>query len=229
MSYSVALLNFEGPLDLLLQLIERSELSITEISLAGVTEQYLAYIEELHDLDPLELNQFVELAAKLAYIKSLALLPRTDETIADEEISELAEQLEQYRHYQKATNYLNDLLRAPQRSWSRTKRESLPVEQIPDPELNIDTLSQTFADALARLPMIDSDNLQASFTIEEMMERVLSFSKQTVPASLSKLLSSCHSRTEAVVLFLALLELLKGGVLAVDQHKQFGDIIITNV
>jgi segregation and condensation protein A len=229
MSYQVALLNFEGPLDLLLQLIERSEVEITEISLASVTEQYLQHIGQLSNLDPLELNQFVELAAKLMYIKSLALLPSMESEEAEQEISELAEQLERYRHYQKATNYLNQLLRAPKRSWHREQKVSLPPDKLPDPTIDLETLNQFFQSAIARLPVNDETNLEAEVSIDQMIERIRSYVHQTVPASLSHLLRTAKTRMEALVLFLALLELIKEGTLAVEQHNQFDDIVMTNV
>jgi segregation and condensation protein A len=226
MSYSVALLNFEGPLDLLLQLIERSELSIAEISLAQVTEQYLAYIDKLPQLDPVELHQFLELAAKLLHLKSQVLLAEQIDSELEEEISELAEQLEQYRHYQKATIYINGLLRQPMRSWQRETRANLPLEKVPDPQLDAQALNQAFRTAMSKLPVMTQESLQVEVHLEDMMVRITKQLQKQGEVHLNALMQPLRNRLEAMVLFLALLELLKSGEVSVQQHNQFDDIII---
>ena len=90
--------NFEGPLDLLLQLIEKEELDITEVSLLQVTEQYLDYLEKVEDKKPDELADFLLIAAKLLYIKSRVLLPEL-EMDEEENATDLAVQLKMYKKY----------------------------------------------------------------------------------------------------------------------------------
>ena len=138
--YTVALLNFEGPLDLLLQLIERSDMEITDVSLSDITSQYLTYISELPALGAIELNQFLELASRLIYLKSIALLPMAPTQEIDEDISDLTEQLAQYQNYQAAANYLKHLISRASRSWPREATPVLPPNNLPLPNINITQL-----------------------------------------------------------------------------------------
>ena len=123
-AYRVALPVFEGPLDLLLHLIERQELDITQVSLAQVTNQYLEYISQLREHDPDSLADFMVIAAKLLLIKSRALLPRppappsADET--DGDIGEdLVRQLIEYRRIKHAAQWLRDLEAQGRQSYIR--------------------------------------------------------------------------------------------------------------
>ncbi|MBW3538022.1 segregation/condensation protein A [Candidatus Parcubacteria bacterium] len=235
MPYQVALLNFEGPLDLLLQLIERSELEITQISLADVTEQYLEYIERLNRLDPEELNRFLELASRLVYIKSLALLPGTADRVDETEISELAEQLAEYRRYQKATEYLKRLLAEGRRSWSRppeaAARDAVAAGELPaPPNLELEPLRRAFAAALAKLPPAATDaTLGRTVSLTEMTERIRRWARPGRATGLGQLLRTAADRMEVLVLFLALLELVKSGHIRVSQSGQFDDIQLLSV
>ncbi|HSH31653.1 MAG TPA: segregation/condensation protein A [Candidatus Saccharimonadales bacterium] len=230
MTYHIALLNFEGPLDLLLQLIERSQLQITEISLAGVTEQYLAYIGQINDLHPAELNRFIELASKLIYIKSLALLPAATGPADEAELTELAEQLAEYRQYQKATAYLKSLLAQGKRSWSRPPQATMQSTEATTwlpapPNLELELLQQAFAAALAKLPPAQPNTtLSRKVSLEEMTKRIRQVMRSGRQSHLSQLVEVAADRMEALVLFLALLELVKSGQLQVSQDNQFDDI-----
>src|SRR3989344_5914455 len=104
--YSLKLEKFEGPLDLLLQLIERQELNITEVSLAAVTEQYLVYLSEHNDIAHEDLADFLVVAAKLLLLKSRLLLPELFVDDEEEAGTSLAEQLAVYRLYVKASHKL---------------------------------------------------------------------------------------------------------------------------
>lgn len=224
MSYQVALLNFEGPLDLLMQLIERSQLKITEIALSDITEQYLTYIEQLEDLDPLELNQFVELASKLMFIKSRELIPTLspDETEADIE-TELSQQLNRYAHYRKAAAYLEHLLSRGQQTWNRPAPIIKPA--VPPPSnLSLAELESLFRQALAHQQPAGRVQISRLPKTEELIARIEQANDQKI--SFGELLASAHSRLELVMLFSVLLELLKQQRISVHQESQFGDIII---
>ena len=229
MTYQVALLNFEGPLDLLLQLIERSDLEITQIPLADVTSQYLDYIGQLPLLNPTELNQFLELASRLIYLKSLALLPVQAEVENDEDLTDLAEQLEQYRHYQKATRYLEQLLKGHERSWTRETSPVLPPDKLPLPTITLPHLEKAFNDAVASLPKIETTREpMEAVSLEEMTNRIQDWLEQSEEAiALEQLFARMQTRTELVVAFIALLELTRLQTISVSQGQQFGAIIIS--
>ena len=109
--YKVQTPDYEGPLDLLLSLIERSELNITSISLASVTDQYLSYLHGLEQMKPDEISAFLVIAAKLVQIKSEALLPRPPEREPGEEDPgvSLIEQLILYKRYKEVAGWMVDL------------------------------------------------------------------------------------------------------------------------
>ncbi len=229
MAYQVALLNFEGPLDLLLQLIERSDLEITEISLSQVTGQYLTYTKQLPALEPTELNQFLELAARLIYLKSLALLPLQQSNEMTEDVADLTQQLQQYRTYQNAGRHLDGLLRQNRFSKTREITQVLPAHKLPMPNITTTLLEQSFANALANLPKTGVHPVHTiGITLIEMTERICSWlrdSNGTTP--LGQFLARLTSRTELVVAFIALLELARNKTISVSQDNLFGDIIIT--
>ncbi|HEY1016107.1 MAG TPA: ScpA family protein, partial [Herpetosiphonaceae bacterium] len=129
--YTLQLPAFEGPLDLLLRLIEKQELEITAISLALVADQYLAHVRAMRDPDPLAVAEFLALAAQLLLIKSRALLPRPEAGPAagGDEISgeELARRLREYQRFKQAAERLRAWEAAGLRMWERTAAAPLPA------------------------------------------------------------------------------------------------------
>lgn len=223
-SYQVALLNFEGPLDLLLQLVEGKQLDVTAISLGTVTEQYTTYLTQLETHDPSELNQFVELATRLSYIKSLALLPASRDE-GEAEVASLRQELEEYRRYKQAASYLNSLIEAGVRSHTRTPTErALPVE-LEAGDLSLDQLATAFTDVLRRLPPVAA-GMGESITLEEMSARLLGYATAR-PKPLRPFLEDLADRLELIVAFLALLELTKDAQLTVSQASQFDDMMVS--
>src|SRR3989338_70113 len=111
---------FEGPLDLLLQLIEEQRMDISTVALAGVTEQFLAYIKNLQEKNPINLADFLIIAAKLLVIKSKSLLPNLELGIEEEETAfDLTAQLLQYKKFKEAAKYLRNLDARRKQSWPR--------------------------------------------------------------------------------------------------------------
>src|SRR3989339_2092263 len=139
--HKFSLEQFEGPLDLLLQLIEKQKLQITEISLAKVTDQYLNYLDQNKDIPKTEVADFLLIASKLIYLKSKYLLP--DFSLADEEDSaSLEKQLRIYRQYYEASKLVDkqfsDLSKV---SYARLLPYKLPIEKGFAPPTSLDTLS----------------------------------------------------------------------------------------
>jgi len=220
---------YEGPLDLLLQLIERSELDITKLSLAVVTDQYLAYIHQLSDLAADEVSAFLVIAAKLLQIKSEALLPRPPEREPGEEDpgEALAKQLIAYKRYREIAAILM------QREEDGFKTY-LRVAPPPKLEGNVDLSGVTIEDlTLAAQAIFANLNLADALknvvpisrvTIREKIYLITDALRKHPSVPFRSLISKDHSRLEIVITFLAMLELIKRHLVRVSQAGLFGDI-----
>ncbi len=227
--YRVQIPVYEGPLDLLLDLIERAELDITTVSLAMVTDQYLAYLRSLEELRPDEISAFLVIAAKLVQIKSEALLPRPPiRQPGEEDVGErLVEQLILYKRYKTIGAWLMDRqmrglhtylrIAPPPRIEPRLDLSNLTLEGL------LDAANSVFArvrDKQALGTVIAPPRV----TIREKIELISRTLKQLQRASFRGLLKDKASRIEIVVTFLALLELIKRYRVAARQDKLFGEI-----
>jgi segregation and condensation protein A len=234
LNYTIQLPVFEGPLDLLLRLIEREELDITAISLAQVADQYLAHVRAMEASDPAALSAFLLIAAKLLLVKSRTLLPHPtapgnrDET-PDEGV-ELARQLREYQRYKQAAALL--------RAWDDQGRRSYPRMAAPAPVLprneKLDvTLSEMIAAVQRRMQLrLPLDGPQAPLpapkiiTVPEMVERIEGRLQAQAWLDFEDLLSLAAGRVEVVVALWAVLELLKRRAIMVEQEELFGPIMI---
>ncbi len=228
MAYQVALLNFEGPLDLLLQLVERARLSAAELSMADLTEQYLEYIQSLTTLDAAETSRFAELAARLLYIKSLSLFPNTDNITENEEIMSLQEQLEAYGTYQESAAALAKLFGGSRHSWSRSRRTQ-PGESATPPNLTVEALRRAFAATLKAVPARLPATSPQEVSLAEMSQRLTTACNRRSALDLQDFFSKLASRQEIVVAFLAALDLWRRGRIILTQPGQFSIIQITHV
>lgn len=224
---------FDGPVDLLLDLIEREKLDVTALSLAQVTDQYW---QEIHsaDMDADVLSEFIGVGSKLLYIKSCALLPSTKPPVTlDEQIEatagELTEMLEEHRRFKEAMDMFRQLEEQGRRTYSRGS----PVKSIPLPPglegVTLDTLLESVKEALAQKPPEPEEAVLRiePITVNEKIESV----KRTLRERRGRLpfrplLTGCRTRTEVVVLFLAVLELIKSGRLWAEQDENFGEITL---
>jgi segregation and condensation protein A len=222
---------YEGPLDLLLELIERAELDITTLAIAQVTDQYLVYLRGMREHDAAEVSAFLVMAARLLQIKSAALLPRppiSDHAPSDEDDAEaLARQLIEYRRFKQISEWLGGRETANQRTYLRLAPPPFKVEA------RLDLSNVTLADLVAagRLVFASQPNLPA-------LSRVVSFSRITIRDKINSILDtlrhsaqsnfrailSNRSRVEIVVTFLALLELIKRRVVEARQDSLFAEI-----
>jgi segregation and condensation protein A len=228
-SYTIATPVYEGPLDLLLQLIERAELDITKLSLALITDQYLEYIHKLTNLEADEVSAFLVVAAKLLQIKSEALLPRPPQREPGEEDpgEALARQLILYKRYREIAFILN------QRE-SEGLRTYLRVAPPPKLEGSFDLSGITIEDiAAAAQDIFSTLNLPDALstvvtpsrvTIREKITLITDALRHQKSISFRSLVNHDPSRLEIVVTFLALLELIKRHLVRVSQDGLFGDI-----
>ena len=223
---------FEGPLDLLLNLIRKQDIDIYDIPIARITAQYLAYVEKLRELDVNVAAEFIYMAAMLIHIKSKMLLPRDPLATAeqDDPRAELVNRLVEHEKFKSAAQMLmqkqqiEDAVRT-----NPAIREFMEAEGT-DPEMAADVvdLVKTFQQILERArsrPLIQID--EETVTVAQMIEylrRRLSLEER--PVHLRQMLRAIESRQALVCMFLALLELVRLQAIQLKQDRLFGDILL---
>jgi segregation and condensation protein A len=225
---------FEGPLDLLLHLIERDDLDITAVSLVQVTDQYIAALRAGDEIDLRALAEFVAVAAKLIFLKSRALLPRSPDQMSEDALEaeaiafDLTAQLEEYRSFKNAAAYLRDLDDSVHRSFVRVAPP--PADWLPTglENVTLQKLLGALARAINRLPPApEPERLQrALLNIAELRVSVLASVRRRGRLSFAGLIAGCRNRLEAIITFLAVLDLLKTEDLRAEQSTAFGDIVL---
>lgn len=231
-TYQVALPVFEGPLDLLLHLIEREELDITQVSLAQITNQYLEYLGQLSERDPDNLADFLVVAAKLLLIKSRVLLPKPPALLAaeDEDVGEdLIRQLIEYKRFKEAAQWLRTLDEQGLHSYVRLAGTP-PLEPSVDlGDISLDDLMAAVRDVLAirpPAPSVDNAVPPIRITIADQMALIERETAPGRPVSFRQLLERATNRLEVIVTLLALLEMVKQLRVTMRQGQPFGDIQI---
>lgn len=219
---------FEGPLDLLLQLIEQEQLDISQISLAKVTEEYIAELQRMEELPVGELAEFLVVAAKLLVIKSRLMVPgQTDE---DDAGADLERQLKLYQTFVAAAEQLGKRWNRQRVSWPRDGYASLEPIFNPPQHLTVSDLRELYAEVLHQLePIIKLPQtvVVRTINIRQKIEQVKSLILQNSHANFHDLLRLAGSKTEAIVTFLAVLELIKQRTVEVEQDQRFGDMRIS--
>jgi segregation and condensation protein A len=218
---------FEGPLELLLALAEREEVDIFQVSLSRITDAYLAEIARREIADPQEMAEFLWMAARLLLLKSIRLLP--GETPSEEEADllgweeDVRQRLGEYRAYKAMAH---DLMERAEQETFAFPPPARPTEAAGQEEpLHIDVLVAAFNSVLARIPPRPVVVTGRTWTLEEKLD-VITGRLQTGPVELLELLLESEDRLEAVVTFVAVLELLRRSLITVRQKEQFGPIQI---
>lgn len=228
-TYKVLTSVYEGPLDLLLSLIERAELDITTVSLGSVTDQYLEHLRSVEQQKPEEISSFLVIAAKLVQIKSEALLPRPPEREPGEEdpgIS-LVEQLKLYKRYKEIAGWMEQRQTQNLRTFLRVA----PPPKV-EPKLDLSNLTlegllnaaeTAFAKEQDKKPL-GTLITAPKVTIREKIDYITKTLKNIQRMTFSGLITDKATRVEIVVTFLALLELVKRYRVTAKQDVLFGDI-----
>lgn len=230
--YQVSTEVYSGPLDLLLQLIEKAELDITRLALAQVTDQFLAYLHELQEQNAAEVSAFLVIAARLVQIKSAALLPRPTllgQTFEEDLGEALAQQLIIYKRFKELGQALDARQSAGLHSYLRLDsglRVQLPTK-LDLGELTLEGLIEAARDIfggngnLAPLSQVVSI---PRITIRQKIDTIIENLRKTGSIRFKALLSAPDNRLEIVVTFLAMLELIKRRIVNVNQIALFGEI-----
>lgn len=228
MTYRVALTAYEGPLDLLLQLVEKQKLPITAVSLSEVTGQYLEYLKDNSNLSPDQLNNFIELAARLLHVKSLALLPSLTEE--DTEAARgLEETLERYVEYKELSRLLQQKLKTSTELLPRPSALKVDDFDKNPNNVSLDSLNEIYTQLLKRLPTADDHTvIELLPSLPELCDQLRQRLKMSRRTSLIELLGKARNRLELVLTFTALLELTKEGSASLEQESQFDDILVVS-
>ena len=218
---------FEGPLELLLALVEREEVDILEVSLAKVTDAYLIELAAREVADPAEMAEFLWMAARLLLLKSIRLLP--GEAMTDEETEllgweeDVRQRLEEYRAYKEMAQGL--MTRAEQEPFAFPP-PARPVDAAGQEEpLEVGLLVVAFNSVLARIPPRPLVVTGRTWTLEEKLDTITERLLRG-PIELLELILEPQDRLEAVVTFVAVLELLRRSAISIKQKERFGPIHI---
>ncbi len=239
-AFPVTLAVFEGPLDLLLQLIERNELEISTLSLVSVTDQYLRALETLEAIDPGALADFLVVASRLVYIKSRALLPQPrkleqlDDESDEESADALVRRLLEYRQFKQVANTLRSREEQNLRAYVRISERPALEKRLDLSGVSPDMLFNALKRVLERMPSAaDLPRVKSySVTVADQIEYVRAQLRAALevdgaePVRFTALLSAQSSRLEVIVTFLAVLELIKQQELVAEQDEVFGEIIL---
>lgn len=229
-SYSVSTSVFEGPLDLLLQLIERAEVDITNLALAQVTDQFLLYLDGVQEKHPEEVSAFILVASRLMQIKSEALLPRPPEREPGEEdpAELLIQQLVVYKRYKEIANILAEREKLGLQTYLRLSKPPIkPEGKLDLGEINLEDLFNAASDALSKVDDREPLDLLVktlTVTIRQKIGDIEEALQDGGKTTFQSLLANKSSRNEVVVTFLALLELVKQYRVIASQNNHFGEI-----
>jgi len=229
--YNVHLNNFEGPLDLLMHLIDVNQMDIYDIPIAEVTVQYLAFLEEAREMDLEVASEFLVMAATLISIKAKMLLPK-DKQVQEEEDprEELVNKLLEYKFYKNMAEVLKEnAVTAGEQSFREIDVEELAKSFTPDnpvENISLNDLWQAFSKVLLHIkeepPVLIVD--KESYDVEEMMEALVHKLEKEGAMSFEGLFAPSDSKRKVISVFLAVLELYKVGALLIKQEENFGQL-----
>lgn len=226
--FPLTLASFEGPLDLLLYLIRKNEVDLRDIPIAEITRQYTVHIHEMEELEMGVAGEYLVMASTLIYIKSRMLLPQaeTPEGEAEDPRQELADQLSEYQKYKEISA---DFRRREERTLRLWVRPDAVVKRYD--VMDIDEKVAEVWDLVTAFRELAEEKRRAAvriegedYRIEDKMDELMLILAEHRTARLSELFDKAHSRLEKVVIFIALLELVRKKHLRTQQSSLFGDI-----
>jgi segregation and condensation protein A len=221
---------FSGPLDLLLHLIRANEVSITDIPIAQITQQYTAFLDTMRELDLDVASEYVALAAELIYIKSKMLLPRPPGAPEEDPRLDLARRLQEYERFKKAAENLHEIDTLRAGLWPRGEMEVPRSSEGETLEVSLFDLIDVFQKLneryrLAHPPALEIRHLR--FSVADKMRELVERLERTGALPLLEFLGEMRYRAEAVTAFLATLELIRLGAITAFQPAAFAEIHVS--
>ena len=228
-NFAIDIEDFEGPLDLLLHLIEKQGLDITGVSILSVTDQFVAYAHEIRERFAEAASEFLLVASQLALLKSRALLPHAESTDDEEESAEdLAERLRVYAAFKDVAYQLDNRLRAGSGSFIRVAPPTIKPPTAKAGSGDLGLLLQAMDELLRDDP--PSDTIPSApvrrFHVGDKINELTKLLKENDGISFDQISSTCADRSELIATFLAVLHLVHGQVATVKQQDVFGPIVL---
>ena len=218
---------FQGPLDLLLQLIEKEELNITDVTISKVTEQFFEHLNSFTEDRSDELADFLVIATKLVYLKSKNLLPFLYPE--EDEGPSLAEQLKLYKKYADASKNIEQLWAAGRLAYGRIEPPVKPEGFTLPLNAGLEDLKSAFLLLLKRLKPLNAlpqVSIDRTVSVKEKIESIYAALKGLKNISFKKIVEQAENRTDVIVSFLAILELVKQEKVSIHQPMAFEDMMI---
>ena len=237
MKYKIQLQVYEGPLDLLYDLISKQKIDIKDISIIEITKQYINYIEMLEKMDLEVTSEFITMASKLLQIKSKYLLyKQKDEDEAEDPRLELMEKLEEYKKYKLAAENLKDSVNYKNDLFYRKKEEIIIDEKMDLEEISIQAIKNILP-LILKVKSEEEDNKEITdeklkkivkgkiVSVEEKIKYIRNIISEKSEVRFTNIIESCD-KNEVIATFLSILELIKIKEIVVDQSIFFDDILI---
>ena len=240
MGLNFQLKDFDGPLDLLLFLINKEKVDIKDIFVSQITDQYISLVRGASDLDMEEATDFLVMAATLLEIKSRAILPRPPAVNPDEEDPEAAliRQLEEYKRFRETADAMKQFEKAAGNLFTKLPEEyPLPPQETELVGLTLEGLTAAFLRIWQRKPAVEEENNEVNHyaprdirrdehNVQDCMDELRFMLRRKGSISFEEAFSLAPTREEVVTRFLALLELLKLGETHIEQEGIYGEIIL---
>ncbi|MFA6897258.1 MAG: segregation/condensation protein A [Patescibacteria group bacterium] len=225
---------FEGPMDLLLELILKNKLDITDISLSQVADQFIDYMQENSDLiGPEQLSEFLLIAGKLVLIKSRAILPLLElEKEEEEDIEELKRRLREYKRFKDIFPHIRTLYERREKFYDKPGYVGVGTIFCPPGNLKLEDLEGLFAQAITKMPVKEDVGEKKQIVKISISDKISEIKRKIFDRALvtfRSLIAGNQNKMEVVVTFLAMLELVRKNQAVVDQEELFGEISIKKI
>ncbi|MGC8651298.1 MAG: segregation and condensation protein A [Minisyncoccia bacterium] len=232
--YQVSTQQFTGPLDLLLQLVEKKNLEITELSLAQVTQEYVSFVSEEQAINPEDLADFLVIASTLLLIKSRSLLPSLSLGQEEEtEIMDLETRLKLYKLYKEAGIKIKEMFKKEIFVLSRPSWKNIETQFSPPPHFVLENLASSFLTILQEIkgeetkPLAEK-KIYTIISLEERIKELIERLTHGTKFNLKDLSLNKEDKVDLILTFLAVLHLAKQKIIKLNQNNNFDDIWITN-
>lgn len=232
-TFQIKTVGFEGPFGVLLELVEKRKLFINDVSLAAVTEDYLNYMNKLGGLSPREIASFILVASTLILIKSKSLLPNLDLTLEEEgDIKNLEERLRLYKLFTKLGGNIKNMF-GEKIIFAPLERKDEVLVFLPDDQITGESMMGFAKNILGTMPQktfMPEVEVRKVISIEEMIDKLTERIQNSIKTSFKGFTGKVTNREEKVYVivgFLAMLELVRNGILNVVQENHFEDIFIS--
>ncbi len=230
--YKIELEQFSGPLDLLLQLIEGQKLDISSVAMAEVTDQYLSYLDAHPDISTTDLADFLVIATKLLVIKSRTLLPQVEED-EDDMAGDLELQLKMYKEYLDASKKIEQIISEKHFCFTRERVAYNFVPSFSSPEnVSVDDLREAYLEIIKRVDYVvnlPQRVMEKVVSLSEMVSHIRGKLTEFQKTDFRSIVATATCKSDVVVCFMALLELIKSGEAMVNQSSIFDEIKIERI